>query len=205
MGAGPAASIGSGITSVFGQNQAQKAYNKGNMNAQNALATPPIFAKGGPWWEALTGPNNLLAQNTVSLLSGNGANELQPAMRAADIAGRNKQGAFASQLARSGLTGSGFGLGGNYAIGNQTDVNKQNILAQLPQLQRENLAALAPYFSRYLSNQEFRSGGLSALKNQRGETNAAATANKWGTVTNALGGKGAGGGATGKGGGGGGK
>lgn len=193
-GGGPAASIGSGILSVFGQNKAQDAYNKGNMNAQNALGTPPIFWKGGPWWEALTGPNNLLAQNAVSLLKGNGANELQPALRSADIAGRNRQGSFAAQLAKSGLTGSGFGMGGNYAIGNQTDVNKQNILAQLPQLQRENLAALAPYFSRYLSNQEFRSGGLSALKNERGRTNAAATANKWATVGSALGGVGAKGG-----------
>lgn len=205
MGAQAAGSLWGGAASVAGQNKGQKKAQKGNTNAQRELGTPPIFMKGGPWWDALTGPNNLLAQNAVALLQGNSAKELEPAMRASDMAGRNNQQRFASQLARSGLTGSGFGLGGNQAIQNQSDVNRQNILAQLPGIRRENLAALFPYFSRYLGNQEFRAGGLSGLQERRGSMNAAADINRWNTVSSAIGGKGSGNPYEGGGGGGGGK
>jgi hypothetical protein len=167
--------------------------------------------------------DNLLAQNAKALLGGNSLNELQPALQAADTAGRNNQRSFSGQLAKSGLTGSGYGLGGKFGIQNQTDVNKQNILAGLPGLRRENLAALFPYFSRYLTDREYRTKGLADLQLQRGSTEAAGTAQKWNTVSNSIGGGGAtkgqggvwngpggqtapaGGGGGGKGGGGGGK
>lgn len=203
-GAASAANLWGGALSVLGQNKANNQANQGYRHAENELGTPPIFMKGGPWWNALTGPNNLLAQNAQSLLSGNSLDELQPALRSASQAGVNNQQSFAQQLARSGLTGSGFGLGGNYAIQNQTDVNKANILAQLPALQRANLNTLFPYFSRYLGNQEFRAGGRSGLIERQGNMNAASTANRYATAANAISGMGGAGGAGGKGGGGGG-
>lgn len=195
MGAGAALNEGAGILSIIGQRKASGQSNQGYNNANKQLGTPPIFWKGGNWWDALTGPNAMLGDTAKSLLSGNSLDELQPSLRSADIAGRNNQRSFASQLARSGLTGSGFGLGGNYAIQNQTDVNKSNILAKLPEIQRQNLATLFPYFSRYLGNQEFRSGSLAKNMIDRGNMNAAATNQMWGTAANALGGGGAGKGA----------
>lgn len=205
MGAAGAGSLFGGAASIAGQNKGQKKAQKGNSAAQKELGTPPIF-QGSNWWNALTGPNSALGDNALALLQGNSAKELEPAMRASDTAGRNNQQRFASQLSRSGLTGSGFGLGGNQAIQNQSDVNRQNILAQLPALRRENLAALFPYFSRYLGNQEFRAGGLSGLQERRGNMNAAADINRWNTVSSAIGGSGGkgsgGGGGGGKGGGG---
>jgi len=204
MGGAAAGSLWGGAASVLGQNKGQKAYQKGNSNAQRELGTPPIF-QGSNWWDALTGPKSKLGDMALALLSGNGLDALQPALRSADIQGRNNQRSFAGQLARSGLTGSGFGLGNNYAIQNQTDVNKQNILAQLPEQQRQSLGALFPYFSRYLSNQEFRSGGLAGLKNERGKYNAQADINRWNTVSSSIGGAGGGGGKGASGGGGGGK
>lgn len=179
---------------ILGAKDAQNKADRGWNNAKKVYGTPPIFQQGGGWWDALTSPNNLLAQTAKSLLSGNGLDELQPALRSADIAGRNNQRMFAGQLAKSGLTGSGFGLGNNYAIKNQTDVNKSNILAQLPALQRENLASLFPYFSRYLGNQEFRTKGFADTTIGQGNQQAATRASQYGMAMNSLGGKGGGGG-----------
>lgn len=189
-GGGPAASLAGGIMSIIGQQKGQKAFNKGNTSAQDALGTPPVFWKGGPWWEAMTGPNNLLAQNAVALLKGNGMSELEPALRSADLAGQRNQMGLKQSLAKSGLIGSGVDIGNSFAAQNARDVNKANLLAQLPQIRRENLASLFPYFSRYLGNQEFRSGGISKLRSDRGSVNAASIANQWGTGANAISGMG---------------
>lgn len=188
---GAAGPLYGGALSILGQNKAQSQSNQGYRHGENVLGTPPIF-QSQDWWNAITGPNNQLGKNILSLLSGNSLDELQPALRSASQAGINNQRSFASQLAKSGLTGSGFGLGGNYAIQNQTDVNKSNILAQLPALQRQNLAAVFPFFSRYLGNQEFRVGGLSNAYINQGNMNAASTANKYNTAANAIGGLGGG-------------
>lgn len=194
MGAAGAASELGGIMSIIGQQKGQKQSNRGYNNAMGELGTPPVFWKGGPWWEALTGPNNLLAQNAVSLLKGNGMSELEPALRASDQAGQRNQMGLKQSLAKSGLIGSGVDIGNSFAAQNSRDVNKANLLAQLPQIRRENLASLFPYFSRYLSNQEFRAGGRSGLARDKGNMNAASIANQWATGANALGGGGKGGG-----------
>lgn len=190
MGAAGAANLWGSAMSILGQQKAQKAFNRGNTSAQSSLGTPPIFWKGGPWWEALTGPNNLLAQNAVSLLKGNGMSELEPALRASDQAGQRNQMGLKQSLARSGLIGSGVDIGNSFAAQNSRDVNKANLLAQLPQIRRENLASLFPYFSRYLGNQEFRAGGISNLRNERGKMNASSVANQWATGANAISGMG---------------
>lgn len=180
MGTGGA--IGGALGTAYGIKKANKTFSADKEN----YGTPPIFWKGGPWEQALTGPNNLLAQNALALLKSNGLSALEPALRSATTQGQSNQRRYSDMLARSGLIGSGLQMGGSNAIQNQTDVNRSNILAQLPNIQRENLQALYPYFARYLTNKESRVAGL----DQYYRTRAASQAGAASAITGAAGGGG---------------
>jgi len=197
---GAAAGLGAAgqAIGITGGERGRKGAKRGFKQAAGEFQSPASLTSSGAAYPLFGTKDASVFQNLGALLSGNSLDELQPALRSADIGGRNQQRSFAGQLARSGLTGSGFGLGNNQAIANQTDVNKSNILAQLPALRRENLAAALPYFQTFMADIARRQSGRAGIKERSAGTNAAAkteSSNNMGNMVSSAGmGKGGGGG-----------
>ena len=182
---------------VVGGERSRKGAKRGAAMARREFKAPPAFQAGGGGFELLGAANNPLFKNLGALLGGNSLDELQPALRANALNTQRLQEGFAGQLGRSGLVGSGFGLGGNQAIAAQGAERSSDILAGLPQLRRANLATAFPFLQAYLGDVARRQSGRANARIDTYGPQAAAkaqSANNMGNMVGGMGGKGGGGG-----------
>lgn len=185
------------IFGMVGGERAAKGAKRGAKRAAGEFQAPASLQASGAAYPLFGSRDASVFQNLQALLSGNSLKELEPALRANAYNTSRQQRSFKEAMGRSGLVGSGTDLGQNFAINQRGGEQASNILAGLPALRRENIAAALPYFQQFMGDIARRQAGRAAIKSGSVGPNAAAKANNANTEGNfisSFGGKGGGGG-----------
>jgi hypothetical protein len=175
------------VTGAVGGERGRKGARRGYKRAAQEFDAPNSLKAGGAAYPLFGTSDASVFQNLGKLLAGNSLNELEPALRASSQNTLTQQRSFKNALSRSGLVGSGVDLGNNFAINQAGATRSSDILSQLPQLQRSNLAIALPYFQSFMGDIARRQAGRAGIKAQSAGPNAAGKAESSANMGNAIG------------------